>query len=588
VWTPKRILILIATLTLFLTGFGVYAHFLGNIDGLPPLPPGYEWAGPSDLPQLPPPDPSDVDKKLAMSYGTDCEEIRRRIKLDLRSKGWCLAANDFETTPDGRVELKPFSACIFPKQRGDGKFPEINTVQCEVAYLTLDRRVTNHLELANRKVIGIELRGHAQQGIVLRNNRQTPDLNDDVEVRITDGPLFYEEPRNLIWTKGSVSLIDLQPQPETRIKGSGMELHLVKEGPGGPKSDKKRPKGDAISGVERLILLSFVDMWLTVDGGPGFLGNNQVTTPKNVEDTGVAKKAEKAQVHIHTDGPFTYEVQKDRAIFESPLAKSKGAEPEPLAPSHVTVERQHRLGGGNPSDQLVCDYLELQFRRKTGDAARSVRDDRAGGREIESAYAKALPGNEVTLVMDTENLDAHGLEMTFYGPTEKSGPRTLLKGNPLRASKDDHCLEALELLLIGADKNNQGQQAVVTGPGRIDLCDKTNPDQPTYPFHASWKDKLTTSKVKEGDRIFDLLILTKDACFIDDEHKQALHADRLEVMLEPTAPKEAGPPGAALGAAGPSKQAAPGAPRQRPYKIDAFGNVRALSPDFNVRRARRW
>src|SRR5207245_1411913 len=111
--------------------------------------------------------------------------------------------------------------------------------------------------------------------------------------------------------------------------------------------------------------------------------------------------------------------------------------------------------------------------------------------------------SEVHLAMDTENLDAQGLEMTFHAGTDKSGPRTLLKGNPLRASKDGHRLVAPELLLIGADKNEQGQQAVVTGAGHIDIFEKTTPNRP-YPLHASWKEKLTTTKVKEGGRIFDL------------------------------------------------------------------------------------
>src|SRR5262249_57993874 len=33
------------------------------------------------------------------------------------------------------------------------------------------------------------------------------------------------------------------------------------------------------------------------------------------------------------------------------------------------------------------------------------------------------------------------------------------------------------------------------------------------------------------------------------------------------------------------KQSAPGAPRQKPRKIDAFGHVRAFSPEFIVKRA---
>ena len=40
-WTSKRVLIMLGTLILFALGFLVYAFFLGNIDGLPPLPEVY-------------------------------------------------------------------------------------------------------------------------------------------------------------------------------------------------------------------------------------------------------------------------------------------------------------------------------------------------------------------------------------------------------------------------------------------------------------------------------------------------------------------------------------------------------------------
>ena len=40
-WTPKRVLLLMAGFGLFFTTYAVYAHFLGGIDGLPPLPKEY-------------------------------------------------------------------------------------------------------------------------------------------------------------------------------------------------------------------------------------------------------------------------------------------------------------------------------------------------------------------------------------------------------------------------------------------------------------------------------------------------------------------------------------------------------------------
>ncbi|MFX8704312.1 hypothetical protein ABTM89_19785, partial [Acinetobacter baumannii] len=74
----------------------------------------------------------DVDRKLQLAFGPDCPELRRTIKLDIRAKGIVLAADQFTIIRggprDGQVELRPFSVVTFGKSRGDGQFPEINTV----------------------------------------------------------------------------------------------------------------------------------------------------------------------------------------------------------------------------------------------------------------------------------------------------------------------------------------------------------------------------------------------------------------------------------------------------------------------------
>ena len=67
--------------------------------------------------------------------------------------------------------------------------------------------------------------------------------------------------------------------------------------------------------------------------------------------------------------------------------------------------------------------------------------------------------------------------------------------------------------------------------------------------------------------------VTPEASFVDEEHKQELHADRIEVLLQPTNAEDG------------TKQSAPGAPRQKPQKIDAFGHVQAFSPEFIVKGA---
>src|SRR6202035_4009974 len=103
-------------------------------------------------------------------------------------------------------------------------------------------------------------------------NRGTPELNDDVEVRVLKEPLFYEEKKSLVWTDGPVQLVDLQTRPDTRILGEGLELYLAKESSPGKSDKSKRSKSDAVSGVDRIVLRSSVHMHLTVDANSGFLG----------------------------------------------------------------------------------------------------------------------------------------------------------------------------------------------------------------------------------------------------------------------------------------------------------------------------
>src|SRR5437773_9680148 len=125
---PKRILILVGRLIFFLICFAVYTYFLCGIDGLPPLPDSKKFTGSTEpLDPIAPESGSDSDNKLRLSFGPECEELRRTIKMDLRSRGWVFAADQFDIDEkDGRVKLMPFSACIFGKPRADAKFPEIN------------------------------------------------------------------------------------------------------------------------------------------------------------------------------------------------------------------------------------------------------------------------------------------------------------------------------------------------------------------------------------------------------------------------------------------------------------------------------
>src|SRR5262249_32318035 len=101
--------------------------------------------------------------------------------------------------------------------------------------------------------------------ILVTNNRRTAARDDDLQVYIKNGPLYYDDTKHLIWTRDDVRLQDFQNKPHpTEISGHMMDLELAVEAPA--------PKP-------------------TADGSPA--------------------RQEKDHIEITTPGPFRYEVFKD-------------------------------------------------------------------------------------------------------------------------------------------------------------------------------------------------------------------------------------------------------------------------------------
>src|SRR5262249_28805823 len=183
-------------------------------------------------------------------------QCKMRIKLEVRKKGLVIAAAEASfKEPDGRVKLTDFSVAMFkdsPDAKFQGGVPEINTIQSDYAFLTFDEPITSPMDMNRAHIIGGELRG---KDITIINNRRTEAKNDDLEVGVTGGPLFYDERAARIWTDGYVTLLDKQSRPDpTMVKGNGMEMLLAKES-AGPKSAKPNPtaKND-LSGVDEIKL----------------------------------------------------------------------------------------------------------------------------------------------------------------------------------------------------------------------------------------------------------------------------------------------------------------------------------------------
>jgi hypothetical protein len=576
-WTPKRVLLLVVGFVLFLAGFVVYSRYLGGIDGLPALPEMY-WPHLGDPPIIiiDKNRPNELEQKLIMAFGKDCPELGYALKFQVRSKGMVLAAKSFQIDQEtGKVKLETLSVATFGKHTPEGKFPEINTIRGQVAYLTFDHRITNPADMAKYKIVEAEL----FKDIEIINNRKTPERDDDLSLT-TQGPIYYKEADHHIWTANAVEIIDLQSKPDpTKINAVGMDLWLATEASAPPKPDEKaakkaappKPRSDSISGVERVLLRQDVDMHLYLDGKSGFLATGKSDKDKKeekkapaIEAEGDPQPAKRDHVHIHTQGPFNYDVEKMHAQFDV------SQQPSPY-PNRVEVHRFNLLDDGR-SDELDCERLELQFQPHQEEGAKAVKDDRSLDLEIQSAHAT---GTYVTLKSDADSLDAFGNDFYYDALTGQS----TLKGGPMQAVKQGNEIIARELIMV---QQKGVQEGTALGPGEIHLFDrqpgKPAPEQPVR--QAFWTDKLIFGK--DGNQ--DLLVLTGQAAFQDNVANQRLQADVLRVWLEPEDPKVA-----AAKAAGGDKPAGPDSATQgrRPSRVEATGHVVLRSPDLNARDAER-
>jgi hypothetical protein len=495
----------------------VYAQFLGGIDGLPPLPEDF-WPRLSqqDVDLGPPPQrANDAEKKLRIAFGEDERILKCPLKLEVRAKGIVLAAETFQVH-DGGVTLEPFFIAIFGKEKEPGKPVEINTIRSGEAHLTFDRPINGIAEMGNRHIVGATLK----KDIQIVNNRGTPQRDDDISL-LTQGPLEYDEGRHHIWTDQVVRILDPSTKPDPiSITAKGADVYLTvdapKEGPNVPSAAKR--KTDTITGVERLGLRSDVDMSLSVDARSGFMGGAPEPTagkaearprsdaaaakpdpratkaPENKQassstDAQKALPPQKARVFIQTQGPFDYDMRTDFAVFE--ISKN----PNP-SPNNVVVRRVNEAEG--KLEQLVCDRLEIQFRRKNAAAGRAPKDDRSVDLEIETAHAT---GANVTLTSDSENLNAFGNDLRYEAVTRIS----ILKGEPeMWAAKDGNFIHAREMRMRNDEKGQQ--HATARGPGRIELLDRTTGRRPLL---AYWRDELVYGR--EG--AYDLLALSGEAVF---------------------------------------------------------------------------
>lgn len=576
-WTPRRVLLLIFGVCVFGCAYGVYSKFLGGIDGLPHLPTELLARRGDDEP-FAPPQQTLTDRKLALAFGANCEEVSYSYKVELPAKGIVIATNQYEIDADGRLKLCPFSMATI-KERNSSTHPEINSIHCDVGYLEFDKPIKTLQEIGTRRIVACELIGDPnllahdpRRGYIhLTNNRSSPSTDDDLTLK-TAGPVAYRESMQInvpldkarpeIQTAAAVQITDHRNHPQsTTVSAQGMQVFLAVD-PAKPESPKRSPRSTSVTGVRRLVLPSNVNMSLWMESGSGFLAR---TTPAPAESA--APRTERTNLQITTIGSFTYDIlpDGDRAKFDC-LPPSA----TPLPNSVRVVRPQIRGPNSILNDQLECEHLELKFASKTIPSMEFVPPNKPAGSptkprtdaektQIEWVHAW---GQFVVLTSDEERLEARGTELHHDAVAKTT---TLIGVPETVALKDGNEIHAPKLVIHAADgKNSQHAEAI--GAGYFRLLDRSGNQRSV---HARWKDKLVYRK----DDGRDQLTLIGSATFEDKVSGQTLSADTLKLLLTAD--------GKSISAKAPTSTGT--TVRPKPQRLEAYGRVHGHAPDLNIR-----
>jgi hypothetical protein len=332
-WTPRRVVLLLAGVLFFGGSYAGYARLLGWLDGLPQLPEKFQRQA---APGLLPPEraTSPTVERLKEAFGPDCPEQSDQnypTKLEFRNgeSSVVLAAGAAPLIPNSnRMTLAPFSLAVFgkplpPHLRQPGEVVEISTFHADKAILEFDRPINNPNDMNRARLLRLELVSEPEQalpdprrGVVhITTNQRSADPNRYMVLR-TPGPVFYRDPKNNpeagtgpdVWTDAAVEITDRQnlpraygaPAPATAlargtdlrdpaavpailsgqrlppptITAIGMKVYLDPE-PKQPSANPlpKKPEGSAgFSGVRRIELRERVLINLWVDARQGFVG----------------------------------------------------------------------------------------------------------------------------------------------------------------------------------------------------------------------------------------------------------------------------------------------------------------------------
>ena len=215
-WTPRRVLLLLAGLAVVVGGLLVYVWFLGGYDGLPVLPPAYLKTADRNTP-VPGGQVGTTVGLLQLAFGRNSPEgasdVRAyRHRLPITGRNGVMAIGPPQTDGTPRVVVAPVSVALFGQRNPrpkPGEQVEITTLHADRATITFDRNINRVEDMTGAKVVSLNLESDpdddpkalATEGkrdprkgrTWVSNNRKSADPSDHLIVR-TAGPLFVQLP----------------------------------------------------------------------------------------------------------------------------------------------------------------------------------------------------------------------------------------------------------------------------------------------------------------------------------------------------------------------------------------------------------
>ena len=501
-WTPRRILLLIAAVVGFTAVFVVYDRFLGLIDGLPDLPVEYAEAAPNQTIEFDNGPVSPTYLRLQEAWGPNSPEvldsIAYKIKNEQRDKGIVIASGQptFAPEPSKFVTVSPFSVAFFGKPkpahlRTPDDIPEISTFHADKAVLQFDREVRNVQDIGTKaKLVGMELisdpdlpSNDVRRGqIVITNNQRSRDPGQFL-VFTTPGPLFYRAfdsadppPKDApqVWTSAPVEVVDRRNLPralrtpvpltspidadELRARGAiadilqgttlppptitavGMKIYLNSQNANTP-PEKRSNTG--YTGVRAIEMSENVQMNLWTDGDSGLPGS----------EPGAAKPpaAEPPLAAGGFAGGLIDGLAVNRTLDSKSLLVIKT-----LGAFHYNFETsQARFEAATAADPAAFNHVtavRVNARGRQDDLTSQLLvidfaepDGKTSApKNTQSLAIKALTatGPHVYISVEADQLTAQGTELRYTTDAKTRKSFTVLRGTPVTTLKEKNQLEA--------------------------------------------------------------------------------------------------------------------------------------------------